>query len=117
MTLYILEYSGIVAANPLDKTGLTGNSTNNGYVQTGFTPNTAQAKELVITALTTYTQTDFSVTPADGYTEVYDKSVMYNLTTAMYEKIANGIASYGHGANVGVPAEWVGVVATFKGAN
>jgi len=117
MTLYILEYSGIVAVNPLDKTGLTGNSTNNGYVQTGFTPNTAQAKELVITALTTYTQTDFSVTPADGYTEVYDKSVMYNLTTAMYEKIANGIASYGHGANVGVPAEWVGVVATFKGAN
>jgi hypothetical protein len=115
MTLYILEYSGIVAVNPLDKTGLTGNSTNNGYVQTGFTANTAQANELVITALTTYTQTDFSVTPADGYTEVYDKNVLNDLTTAMYEKIANGIASYGHGANVGVPAEWVGLVATFRG--
>jgi hypothetical protein len=117
MTLYILEYSGIAAVNPLDKTGLTGNSTNNGYVQTGFTANTAQANELVITALTTYTQTSFSVTPADGYTEVYDKYVLYHLTTAMYEKIANAIASYGHGANVGVPAEWVGLVATFKGAS
>jgi hypothetical protein len=116
-TLYLLEYSGIMATNPLDKTGTAGNDTNNGYVQTGFTANTVQPKELVITALSTYTQTDFSVTPADGYTEVYDKFMLYHLTTAMYEKIPNAIASYGHGANVGVPAQWVGLVATFKAVN
>ena len=114
MTLYVLEYSGIMAANPLDKTGLAGNGTNNGYVQTGFTANTVQPKELVITALTTYAQTSFSTTPADGYTEIYDQSVLYDLTTAMYEKITTAIGSYGHGATVSVPSEWVGLVATFR---
>jgi hypothetical protein len=117
MTLYILEYAGIAATNPLDKTALTGGATNNGYVQTGFTANTTQAKELVITGLTTYTQTDFTTTPADGYTEIYDQYMLYHLTTAMYEKITTAIGSYGHGATVGVPAEWVGAVATFKGAS
>ncbi|PYQ31948.1 MAG: hypothetical protein DMF56_02285 [Acidobacteria bacterium] len=117
MTLYILEYAGIAATNPLDKTALNGAATNNGYVQTGFTANTTQAKELVITALTTYTQTEFTTTPADGYTEVYDQYMLYHLTTAMYEKITTAIGSYGHGATVGVPAEYVGAVATFKGAN
>jgi hypothetical protein len=117
MTLYIHEYSGIMATNPLDRTGLTGNDTNNGYVQTGFTQNTVQPKELVITALTTHTQTEFSTVPADGYTEIYDKYMLYDLTTATYEKITTAIGSYGHGATVYVPAEWVGVVATFKGAN
>lgn len=117
MTLYVLEYSGILSTNPLDKTGLTGGDTNNGYVQTGFTPTTVQPKELVITALTTYAQTSFSTTPADGYTEIYDKFMLYQLTTAMYEKITTATGSYGHGATVAVPAQWVGLVATFKGAN
>jgi hypothetical protein len=116
-TLYLLEYSGIMAVNPLDKTGFTGNSTNNGYVQSGFTANTVQNKELVITVLSTWTVTDFSTTPADGYTEIYDKTMGWHLTTAMYEKITNAIASYGHGANVGVPDQWVGLVATFKGVD
>jgi Subtilase family/Ig-like domain CHU_C associated len=116
MTLYLLEYSGIVATNPLDKTAFDGNATNNGSVQTGFTQNTVQAKELVITALTTDAQASFSTVPADGYTEIYDKNVLFHLTTAMYEKITNATGSYGHGATVSVPGQqWVGVVATFKG--
>lgn len=115
MTLSIAEYSGMAAANLLDTTGFTGGATNSGYVQTGFTPNTAQPKELVITALTTYTQTAFTTTPADGYTEISDQS-LYDLTTAMYEKMTTAIGSYGHGATVGVPAEWVGAVATFRSA-
>lgn len=117
MTLYIHEYSGIQAANPLDKTALLGNGSNAGYVQTGFTANTVQPKELVITALTTYTQSDFVIGPNDGYTEVYDKSVLFDLTTAQYEKITTAIGSYGHGANVGGGAEWVGAVATFRGVD
>jgi hypothetical protein len=105
-----------VATNPLDKTAFDGNATNNGYVQTGFTQNTVQAKELVITALTTNAQAAFSTSPADGYTEIYDKSILFDLTTAMYEKITNATGSYGHGATVSAPGEqWVGVVATFKG--
>jgi hypothetical protein len=43
--------------------------------------------------------------------------MLYHLTTAMYEKITTAIGSYGHGATVGVPAEWAGAVATFKGAS
>jgi putative transposon-encoded protein len=54
---------------------------------------------------------------SDGYTEIYDQNVLFHLTTAMYEKITTSIASYGHGATVSVPAEWVGVVATFRGAD
>lgn len=117
MTLYLFEYSGMMAVNPLDRAGSSGDFTNNGYVQTGFTANTGQPKELVITGLSTYTQTEFNVTPADGYTEVYDQSMLYHLTTAMYEKITTSIGSYGHGATVSVPAEWAGVVATFRAAN
>ena len=116
MTLYLLEYSGIAAVNPLDKTSFDGEETNNGYVQTGFTQNIAQAKELVITALTSDMQGQFSTVPADGYTEIYDKNVFWNLTTAMWEKITTTGGSYGHGATVSAPGEqWVGVVATFKG--
>lgn len=64
-----------------------------------------QPKELVIAALSTYTQTECSVSPTDGYTEVYDQSVLYHLTTAMYEKITTSTGSYGHGATVYVPVE------------
>jgi hypothetical protein len=117
MTLYMFEYSGMMAVNPLDRTGSTGGSTNNGYVQTGFTANTVQPKELVITALSTYTQTEFTVSPTEGYTEIYDQYMLYHLTTAMYEKITTSIGSHGHSATVYVPAEWAGVVATFRGAN
>lgn len=117
MTLYLMEYANVATVNPLDRTGHTGDDTNNGYVQTGFTANTTQPKELVLTALTTYTMTAFTTVPADGYAELFDKSIGNRLTTAAYEKITTTIGSYGHGASVGVPAEWVGVVATFKAAN
>jgi hypothetical protein len=116
-TLYLLEYSGVLAVNPLDRTAINGDFTNTGFLQTGFTPNTTQAKELVITVLSTYANTSFSTVPADGYAEVYDKIIGNHLTTAMYEKITNAIGSYGHNANVGVPNEWVGLVVTFKAAN
>jgi hypothetical protein len=117
MSLYVLEYSGIVATNPLDKTAIAGNDTNDGYVETGYTANTAQPKELVITALTAYAQTELTAPSTYGYTEVYDQSMLYHLTTAMYEKITTASGSYGHWAQVYVPAQWVGAVATFKGAN
>ncbi len=116
-TLYLLEYSGMATSGVLDRTGITGGHTNNGNVQSGVTPNTTQAKELVITVLSTYANTSFSTVPADGYAEVYDKTAGNRLTTAMYEKIVNAIASYGHNATVGVPDQWVGMVVTFRGAN
>jgi hypothetical protein len=116
MTLYVIEYSGMMAVNPLDKVGVAGDFTNNGYVQTGFTANTVQPKELVITGLTTYAQTAFSVAPTDGYAEVYDQSVLFHLTTAMYEKFTTSTGTYGHSATVPVPAEWAGIIATFRAA-
>jgi len=48
-TLYLFEYSGVMAVNPLDKIAGAGDDTNDGFVQTGFTANTVQPKELVIT--------------------------------------------------------------------
>jgi hypothetical protein len=117
MTLYMIEYSGMMAVSPLDRTASSGDLTNNGNVQTGVTANTVQRKELVITGLSTYTQTAFTVNPTDGYTEIYDQYMLFHLTTAMYEKITTSIGSYGHAATVSVPAEWAGVVATFRGAD
>jgi hypothetical protein len=115
-TLYLFEYTGIVAASPVDRIATNGDSTNSGYVQTGFTANTTQAKELVITALTTYTPTEFSTVPADGYVELYDKFIGNRLTTAAYQKITSAIGSYGHGATVANPGEqYIGLVVTFKG--
>jgi len=116
-TLYLLEYSGIMAVNPLDKTAINGGGTNSGFVQTGFTANTVQPKELVITALSTYTPTEFFTVPADGYTELYDKFIGNRLTTAAYTKITTAIGSYGHNATVGSPEQWIGLVATFRGAD
>ena len=116
-TLYLLEYSGIMAVNPLDRTATNGDSTNNGSVQTGFTANTVQPKELVITVLSTYTPTSFSTVPADGYAEVYDKFIGNRLTTAMWTKITTAPGSYGHNATVGSPEQWIGLVATFRGAD
>src|SRR6202030_4401426 len=57
-TLDLIEYTGIMAASPLDKSGIDGGwSPVNGIVDSGSTPATAQSKEVVITALTTYAQT------------------------------------------------------------
>jgi hypothetical protein len=116
-TLYLFEYSGMMAVNPLDKIAVNGDDTNSGFVQTGFTANTVQPKELVITVLSTYTPTEFSTVPADGYTEVYDKFIGNRLTTAAWTKITTAIGSYGHNATVGSPAQWIGLVATFRGAD
>ena len=116
MTLYLFEYSGIAAVNPLDKIATAGDDTNDGNVWTGFTANTVQAKELVITALTTYTPTELTVHPLSA-TELYDKFIGNRLTTAAYERINTQIQSCGHNAEVYAPAQWIGMVATFKGAN
>lgn len=116
-TLYLFEYSGMMAVSPLDKTAGNGDDTNSGFVQTGFTATTVQPKELVITALSTYTPTEFSTVSSDGYAEVYDKFIGNRLTTAAWTRITTATGSYGHDATVGSPAQWIGLVATFRGAD
>lgn len=115
-TLYLLEYSGVMATNPLDKSAGTGGNTNTGTVQSGNTANTVQPKELVITAFTTYTPTDFS-SPTNGFVELYDKFVGNRLTAAVYERITTASGAQGHVATVGVPEQWTGMVVTFRSAD
>jgi len=115
LVLQLAEYTGIVTTSPLDKTAFNGNMSNDGYVDTGYTPQTSQAKELVITALTSYSKTDF-FNPSQGFVEINERSPEYsNLTTAVHEKLVTTAGSWGHSAQLDSPAQWVGVVATFKG--
>ena len=115
MVLQLAEYSGVVTVSPLDKTAFNGDMSNTGYVDTGYTPQTSQAKELVITALTSYSVTNF-FGPSQGFIELDERSPEYSLlTTAVHEKIVTTAGSWGHSAQVGDPAQWVGVVATFRG--
>ncbi|MGZ5459791.1 MAG: hypothetical protein ACXW5J_21940 [Thermoanaerobaculia bacterium] len=62
-------------------------------VETGFTANTVQPKELAITVLSTYTPTEFSTVAADGHTEVYDQFIGNRLTTATWTKITTATGS------------------------
>jgi hypothetical protein len=114
MVLQLAEYTGVVTASPLDKTAFNGDMSNTGSVDTGYTPQTSQAKELVITALTSYSATNF-FGPSQGFIELDDRSPEYSpLTTAVHEKIVTTAGSWGHNAQVSDPSQWVGVVATFK---
>ena len=115
-TLYLFEYAGVAAVNPIDRIATSGGDTNDGYVQTGYTSLISQPKELALSALTTYTPTEF--TPLyGGYTEVYDKFIGNRLTTAAFEKFTNAINYEGHDAWVYQPAQWIGMVVTFRAAN
>jgi hypothetical protein len=115
MILQLAEYTGIVPVSPLDKTTFNGNHSNAGSVDTGYTLQTSQPKELVITALTSYSMTDF-YSPSQGFVELDDRNQGWgHLTTAVHEKFVTTAGSWGHSTQVTDPAQWVGVVATFKG--
>jgi hypothetical protein len=115
MVLQLAEYTGVVTASPLDKTAFNGDNANTGSIDTGYTVQASQAKELVITGLTSYSATNFSG-PSGGFIELDDRSPEFSpLTTAMHEKIVTTAGSWGHSAQVSDPSQWVGVVATFKG--
>jgi Protein of unknown function (DUF4038)/PKD domain/Ig-like domain CHU_C associated/Bacterial Ig domain/S-layer homology domain len=114
MILQLAEYTGVSTIAPLDRTAFNGNSSNDGFVETGYTPQTTQAKELVITALTAYATAEF-YGPSQGFVELDDRNQGFGrLTTAVHERIVTTVNQYGHYAQVTDPAEWVGVVATFK---
>jgi hypothetical protein len=116
-TLDLIEYTGVMAASPLDKTGFDGNwNPVNGIVTSGTTPSTAQSKEVVITALTTYAQTSFT-NATNGFTKIDEQGVLYHLTTAVHENIVTTAGTWGHSASAGGNAPWVGLVVTFKSAD
>jgi hypothetical protein len=118
LILQLGEYSGIATVSPLDRTAFDGDHTpaNGTTVQTGTTPVTAQSKELVITALTTYAQTSFTAA-TNSFAKLSDLNIGWNLTTAMYERIVTTPAAYGHSASVGGNTQWLGLAVTFKSAD
>jgi len=73
-------------------------------------------KELVITALTSMSQSEF-YGAGMGFTEVDDRNIMWNLTTAFHQKIVTTVGLQGHDAQTTSTNEWIGMVATFKPAN
>jgi hypothetical protein len=116
-TLDLIEYTGVIASSPLDKTGFDGGwNPVNGIVTSGTTASTAQSKEVVITALTTYAQTSFT-NATNSFTKIDERAVLYHLTTAVHENIVTTAGSWGHSANAGGAAPWVGLVVTFKSAD
>lgn len=115
LTLQIAEYTGVDTASPLDRTTFTGDNSNSGTVATKNTTTTSHAREVVITALTSYSATSFD-SPSGGFVELDERVVGYRLTTALHEKLVTTTGSWGHSAQVGDPAQWIGLVATFKAA-
>ena len=84
-------------------------------MDTGYTAQPSQAKELVMMALTSHSVTNFSG-PSQDFIEVDDRNQGFgNLTTAVHQKIVTTAGSQGHDVQVGDPPQWVGVVATFRG--
>src|SRR5262249_41275016 len=59
-TLDLIEYSGVATSSPLDKTAFNGNFSNTGYIDTGYTAQASQLKEVAIGALTTFVPTTIS---------------------------------------------------------
>jgi hypothetical protein len=113
-TLDLIEYTGVIAASPLDKSGFDGGwNPVNGVVTSGTTQATTQSKEVVITALTTYAQTSFT-NASNSFTKIDERGVLSHLTTAVHENIVTTAGSWGHSANAGGTAPWVGLVVTFK---
>ncbi len=120
MVLQLAEYTGIMAVSPLDKIKLNGDGAvpASGYIYSGVTAATSQAKELVITAFSVYTPTSFT-SDDSAFVETHDHFIGNNLSTAVYERIVNTASMWGHYAIVGNPVAvpWVSVVVTFKSAN
>ena len=115
MTLQLAEYTGVATTSPLDRTAFNGNGSSDGYPDTGYTAQTTQPKELVITVLTSKSNSEF-YGASNGFVEIDEKNVLWNLTTAMHEKIVTTTGSYGHYAQTSSTNEWIGMVATFKPA-
>jgi hypothetical protein len=117
LTLQLAEYTGATAAAPLDQSATNGsNAPSGGLVSTGTTLTTSQAKELVVTALTSYSATSFT-SPTNSFVKVQEQSVASDLTTALHDRIVSAAGTYGHSATVTGAAQWVGLVATFKAAD
>jgi hypothetical protein len=116
-TLDLLEYSGVALTNPLDKTAFNGAFSNtNGYIDTGYTAQASQLKEVAIGALTTFFVTTIS-NPSDGFTELDDQTIGNSLTTAVFERNTTTAGHMGVSAAVGGNQQWVGMVVTFRSAD
>jgi hypothetical protein len=120
IVLEIAEYTGIATASPLDRTAFNGDfAPSGGIVSTGNTFTTSQGKELLISGLAINTATAFS-SPDNLFVELQDRVAGNELTAAMHERIVAGAGAYGHQATVGTgpggSTQWIGMIATFKGA-
>jgi hypothetical protein len=92
-------------------------------VSTGYTGTQSQAKELILTAVTARMPTTFSGA-GNFFVKTHDHMVgtWADLSTCVHELIVNPqvLVGWGHSVTVDSPVtteQWVGAVATFRGAN
>jgi hypothetical protein len=111
--IQLIEYTG-ATSTPLDKVVFNGDNTPaSGVVSTGNTAVTSQAKELVLTALTSQGATTFTA-PSNSFAKVDERNAFNSISTAVHERIVTTAAAYGHTASVTATGQWVGLVATFR---
>ena len=116
-SLQLAEYTGAMTLAPLDKTAFNGDSfATSGTISTGNTTTTAQAKELVVTAMTMYAQTSFTA-PTNSFVKLDERQIGWNLTTAYFERVTTAAGAYGHSASVSQSNQWLGLAATFKSSD
>lgn len=117
LTLFLAEYTWVTTTSPLDQTQFNGDNFpgTGGVISTGNTAATAQAAEVAISAFSTLAQTSYTA-PTNGYTELDDRQIGNQLTTAVYEKILSATGATGHSVTIGGNAQWLATIATFKSA-
>ncbi len=108
----VIEYNGILAQNPLDKTSYaTGKSKS---ASTGTTSTTSQSHELWIGGISLYSTYWFLTDPTNYFSEV--APVVEAATIKLYalERIVTEIGEAYTGGSIGATLLWTGAIATFK---
>jgi hypothetical protein len=115
----VLEYSGVLAVSPLDKTAsITGSST---AAATGTTVATTQAIELWIGGSGLVSSSYTLGNPNNSFTAVASAQSAHttaasNAKVYALERIVGGTGTASSGGTVSTSSQWSGAIATFKAA-
>jgi len=112
MSIVVAEYSGIVTANPLDRTASSANQFTSSPV-TGTTQNTRQAAELLVGAIGS--KGGSATNPTNSFSIVDQMNQGGNAGNAIFlARIVYNIGSYGSSVTTLNSAQSAGAIATFK---
>ncbi|MFC6877766.1 beta strand repeat-containing protein, partial [Flavobacterium myungsuense] len=115
-SLVVMEYSGILALNPLD---VVNNSTGNSATATTNTITTTQANELLIAGVGLVNSTFTLNSITNSFTTVANVATTNgtssnNAETYALERIVNTAGTYSTGGTVSTSSQWSAAIASFK---